>query len=153
MWKFLRGGATVIPGATFIPEYRVLFPPQEKTCFHYRVPRWWIQAFPVRKKYTGYRDGFAVQLLRPVLSLFRSQRKNLIFFWKDYSVCTEKLHNTCFTKKINDPEKVKKTSKKIECEYMKDGTRYLFSDMYGNGNGYQKESFGRVYCRFRNKFT
>ena len=24
MWKFLRGGATVIPGATFIPESRVL---------------------------------------------------------------------------------------------------------------------------------
>ena len=23
MWKFLRGGATVIPGATFIPESRV----------------------------------------------------------------------------------------------------------------------------------
>ena len=25
MWKFLRGGATVIPGATFIPESRVIF--------------------------------------------------------------------------------------------------------------------------------
>mgnify|MGYP005682461235 CR=1 FL=1 len=24
MWKFLRGGATVIPGATFIPESRVV---------------------------------------------------------------------------------------------------------------------------------
>ena len=24
MWKFLRGGATVIPGATFIPESRVI---------------------------------------------------------------------------------------------------------------------------------
>ena len=23
MWKFLRGGATLIPGATFIPESRV----------------------------------------------------------------------------------------------------------------------------------
>ena len=23
MWKFLRGGATVIPGASFIPESRV----------------------------------------------------------------------------------------------------------------------------------
>ena len=23
MWKFLRGGATIIPGATFIPESRV----------------------------------------------------------------------------------------------------------------------------------
>ena len=25
MWNFLRGGATVIPGATFIPESRVLW--------------------------------------------------------------------------------------------------------------------------------
>ena len=24
MWNFLRGGATVIPGATFIPESRVV---------------------------------------------------------------------------------------------------------------------------------
>ena len=24
MWKFLRGGATAIPGATFIPESRVV---------------------------------------------------------------------------------------------------------------------------------
>ena len=24
MWKFLRGGATIIPGGTFIPESRVL---------------------------------------------------------------------------------------------------------------------------------
>ena len=29
------------------------FPTQGKTCFHYRVPRWWKQVFPCEKKYTG----------------------------------------------------------------------------------------------------
>ena len=37
------------------------------------------------------------QLLRPVFSLFRGQKRFLTFFWKHYSVCTEKLHNTFFT--------------------------------------------------------
>jgi len=32
------------------------------------------------------------QLLRPVFSLFRDQKRNLIFFWKHHSVRTEKLH-------------------------------------------------------------
>ena len=52
------------------------------------------------------------QLLRPVFSLFRGQKKNFNFFWKHYSVRTEKLHNTFGTKKnlkkFFDPEKVKK---------------------------------------------
>ena len=30
MWKFLRGGATVIPGGTFIPEARVQTPIRPK---------------------------------------------------------------------------------------------------------------------------
>ena len=29
------------------------FPTQGKTCFHYRVPRWWKQVFPWWKYYTG----------------------------------------------------------------------------------------------------
>ena len=29
------------------------FPTQGKTCFHYRVPRWWKQVFPCWEKYTG----------------------------------------------------------------------------------------------------
>ena len=40
------------------------FSTQGKTCFHYRVPRWWKQDFPCEKNYTcfHYRDGFAVWL-------------------------------------------------------------------------------------------
>ena len=41
MWKFLRGGATVIPGATFIPESRVL------TYYSHpsNKPVWWAEFF------------------------------------------------------------------------------------------------------------
>ena len=34
----------------------------------------------------------------PFFSLFRGQKKFLNFFWKHYSVSTEKLHNTTFVK-------------------------------------------------------
>ena len=68
---------------------------------------------------------------------FSGSKKNLKFFWKHYSVRTEKLHNTSFTKKkffsYFEPEKVKKPGffrakiwVEFECKYIKVGTRPLF---------------------------
>ena len=78
------------------------------------------------------------QLLRPFFSLFRGQKIKKKFFWKLYSVRTEKLHNN-FIKKIwifffFESEKGKKTVffrakiwVEFECKYIKVGTRHLFS--------------------------
>ena len=53
------------------------------------------------------------QLLRPVFSLFRGQKKILKFFWKHSSNHTKKIHNTFFTKHFSfnflNPKKRKKT--------------------------------------------
>ena len=60
----------------------------------------------------------------------------IFFFWKHYSVCTEKLHNTFFTKKkiffnFLNPKKWKnsffraKIWVEFECKYMKVGNRLL----------------------------
>ena len=77
------------------------------------------------------------QLLRPVFSHFRGQKKNLKIVWKHYSVRTEKLHNTFFTIFLFlffNPKKWKKNNffrakiwVEFECKHMKVGNRLLLA--------------------------
>ena len=51
MWKFLRGGATIIPGATFIPESRVCLTFESPTFPIFNIK----DEYPMGWKYDMYR--------------------------------------------------------------------------------------------------
>ena len=72
----------------------------------------WSRDFIIWKIHSGLWAVVWAGLLRAVFSCFWGQKRILIFFWKHYSVHTEKLHNSLFflfkKKKILTPKTWKK---------------------------------------------
>ena len=71
-------------------QYLCTFPPQEKTCFHYRVPRWWKQVFSCWEKYTG-KSLFSLQGWACSAGILPKKQlsKDCVYAWCKESTCTE----------------------------------------------------------------